>query len=468
MLTEAELKRLDSALNPDSVAVIGATSEPDRVGYSILESLLLGGFPGEVLPIHPRHKNILGLKVFASLDDAPQDPDLAIIALNERATIKILDDCGRHDVKGVVCVAGGFKEMGEEGESLQQELRAAAVRNNIMLMGPNTLGIINAQARLNATFWPTQLDNCGTISVISQSGGVGQMIGFELEKEGVFFNKWFAIGNRALLDFDDYLQALSRDPTTEVIAVFMEGTEKARAFIEVAAGVVQDKPIIILKAGKNEFAQQAALTHTGSMAGSYRVYNDIFDQFGLISVSSVPEMVSVCKALSIAPLPAGDRVALLTPTAGPSILLVDLLLDQGCNLAQFGDETMRKLEGLFTKVPVILKNPLDASAVGYTASGYLELAEIILQDSEVDILLALSIDHKNRAFPAIELVQLSRKYRKPVVVYFISPPENSYKYRETRQAGGVPFYLSAEEAAWGTAGLIRRRQIVNRSNDRSG
>jgi acetyltransferase len=129
---------------------------------------------------------------------------------------------------------------------------------------------------------------------------------------------------------------------------------------------------------------------------------------------------------------------------------------------------MRELASLFTKVPVILKNPLDASAVGYTASGYLELAEILLQDSEVDLLLALSIDHKNRNFPADELVTLSRKYDKPVVVYFISPPENSYKYRETCQAGGVPLYLSAEEAAWGTAGLIRRRQIVNRSNDRSG
>jgi acetyltransferase len=463
VLSGAELDRLNQAINPTSVAVIGATRESDRVGYSILESLLLGGFPGEVIPIHPRHEEILGLKVFPSLEEAPRKPDLAIIALNEFATIKILDDCGRHDVKGVVCVAGGYKEMGEEGENLQAELREAAVRNNILLMGPNTLGMINAQARLNATFWPLELEKYGNISVISQSGGVGQMIGFDLEKEGLTFNKWFAIGNRAMLDFDAYLQLVSQDPSTEVITVFMEGTEQARAFIEVAAGTTKNKPIIVLKAGKNEIAQQSAITHTGSMAGSYNVYNDIFDQFGLISARSVAELVSVSKALSIAQLPAKDRVAILTPTAGPSILLVDMLMDGDCKLTHFSESTMEDLAKLFTKVPVVLKNPLDASAVGYTASGYVNLAEIILKDPDVDLLLAVSIDHKNRIFPARELVELSKKYGKPIVVYFISPAETSREYREICQNGGVPFYLSAEEAAWGVAGLIRRSMILNRS-----
>ncbi len=468
MLTSAELERLENAINPRVVAIIGATSETNRVGYSILESLLLGGFPGEVIPVHPRHENILGQRVYASLDDATVDPDLAIIALNEHATIKILDACGRHNVKGVVCVAGGYKEMGQEGEGLQEELKEAAARNNILLFGPNTLGLINAQARLNATFWPLVLDHYGSISVISQSGGVGQMIGFELNEEGVSFNKWFAIGNRAGLDFDDYLQALARDPGTDVIAVFMEGTEKARAFVELAAEVVPNKPVIILKAGRNEVAQQSALTHTGSMAGSYNVYHDIFDQFGLISVSSVPEMVSVSKALSIASLPAGDRVAILTPTAGPSILLVDLLLDQGCHLAQFGDDTIRDLANNFANVPVVLKNPLDASAVGYSAEGYLTLAERILQDPGVDLLLALSIDHKNRIFPAELLVQLSKKYSKPVVVYFIGPLDGLLRYREICHAGGVPFYHTAEEAAWGTAGLINRHRILDRGDYRRG
>lgn len=464
MLNRLELNRFTSALNPASVAVIGATNEPDRVGYSILESLLLGGFPGEIIPIHPRHKKILGLKVFPSLDEAPLKPDLAIIALNEVATISILEECGHHDVKGVVCVAGGYREMGEKGESLQSELKEAASRNNILLMGPNTLGIINSEARLNATFWPLDLDRFGNISVISQSGGVGQMIGFKLEKEGLTFNKWFAIGNRAMLDFDTYLQVLSEDSTTQVIAIFMEGTEQARSFIEVASNIVRDKPIVVLKAGKNELAQQSALTHTGSMAGSYNVYHDIFNQFGLISVQSVSELVSVSKALSLAQLPAGDRLALLTPTAGPSILLVDMLLDQGCRMARFSDDTMGNLAKLFTKVPVILKNPLDASAVGYTASGYIQLAEIILNDPGVDILLAVSIDHKNRTFPSNDLVRLSKEYRKPVVVYFIGPVETSREYRKICQEGGVPFYLSAENAAWGVTGLISRHKILNRSN----
>jgi acetyltransferase len=198
------------------------------------------------------------------------------------------------------------------------------------------------------------------------------------------------------------------------------------------------------------------------MAGSFNVYHDIFDQFGLISVSSVPELVSISKALSIASLPAGDRVAILTPTAGPSILLVDLLLDQGCQLAKLGDDTIRDLANYFTNVPVVLKNPLDASAVGYSAEGYLMLAERILQDPGVDLLLALSIDHKNRLFPAEQLVQLSKEYSKPLVVYFIGSKDGSLRYRRICHAGGVPFYHTAEEAAWGSAGLINRRRILDR------
>jgi len=459
MLDKEQLERLDLAFNPRSVAILGATKEPDRVGYSILESVLRGGYEGRVVPIHPRHQEILGQKVFARLDDVDGPVDLAIVALNERASVEAMDECGQHDVKGAICVAGGYKEMGGEGEALQARLAEAAVRNRVMLVGPNTLGLINAQAGLNASFWPTELHRGGVFSLITQSGGVGQMIGFKAQDEGLVINKWVGVGNRAALDFDDFLQYLAQDPTTKVIAVFMEGTESARRFVQLAGEVVKRKPVVILKGGKAELSQLCAQTHTGSMAGSPKVYHDVFEQFGLIVVDSVDEMVSVSKALALAPLPRGNRVAILTPSAGPSILLVDLLDSLGCVLVPFASETMERLEGLFRDVPVVLKNPLDAAAVGYSGDLYAQLADIVLADVGVDLLIAVSIDHKNRRFPSGELIELSRKHGKPVVVYYISDVEHVHKHREACQAGGIPFYLSAEETAWGAAGLVRYARL---------
>ena len=222
MLTAEQMARLDQGLNPRAVAVIGATTEQHRVGFSVLESLLVGGYEGGIYPIHPRHKTILGRQVYASLAEVGQPIDLAIIALNERATIEILEELGRHDVKAAVCVAGGYSEIGEEGGALQHALSEAAARHRVLLVGPNTLGVINARVGLNATFWPERLGKGGAVSVITQSGGVGQMIICRAQAEGLELNKWIGAGNRAVLDFDDLLQYLAGDPTTSVVAAFIE------------------------------------------------------------------------------------------------------------------------------------------------------------------------------------------------------------------------------------------------------
>jgi acetyltransferase len=459
MLTKEQLKRLESAISPKSVVIVGATKEKHRVGYSLLESVLLGGFQGRILPVHPRHDMILDQKVYSSIEETDEKPDLAIIALNEQSTIEFLDTCGKFDVKAALCVAGGYSEVGDQGEILQQSLKEAAERNNVLIIGPNTLGLINSQVGLNATFWPTELEQGGKVSVITQSGGVGQMILCQAKDEGLPINKWIGVGNRAVLDFDDYLQLLAEDSSTEVIAVFMEGTERARAFVEMAQEVVVNKPIVILKAGQSSLAQRCALTHTGSMAGSYEMYQDIFEQFRLIQADNVATLVSISKALSLAPSPKGSNIAILTPTAGPSILLVDALENSDCNLTEFSDATMEKLDELFINVPVVLKNPLDAAAVGYSGDSYLQLVEILLEDPDVDLLVTISTEHKNRVFPAAEIVELSRRKEKPVIVLFVgSRTEESYMYRQILQSGGVPFFINVEDTAAAVQGLIKYAQ----------
>lgn len=458
MLNQDQLLCLTQALSPKSVAIIGATKEKGKVGYSIIESLILGGFKGKLFPIHPRHEEILGIPVFSDLSLIKEPIDLAIIALNEQKTLQMLEECGRFNVKGVISVAGGFSEVGERGRKLQEQMAAIANDWNIMLIGPNTLGAINSDAKLNATFWPLNLDEVGNISLITQSGGVGQMVGFKMQDEGLAINKMIGLGNRAKLDFDDLLQYLGSDPTTSVVGVFLEGTEKARSFVEVARQVVPKKPVVALKVGRSKLVQEMSVTHTGSMAGSYKMYQDIFTQANIIPASSVPELVSVCKALSLAPLPKGDGIAVVTPTAGPSLILVDLLDSLGCRFYPFEQQTLVKMKELFANVPVVLKNPLDAAAAGYSAEVYSRLVDIVLEDPKVDILIALSIEHKNRRFPAEELIQLSQKHQKPILVYYMGNIEVNL-HQHTCQQGGIPLYCSPEEAAWGAGGLVRYSAI---------
>ena len=458
MLNQEQLQRLSQALSPKTVAIIGTTKEEDKVGYSILESLTLGGFRGKVFPIHPRHETILDIPVFSDLSQIQEPIDLAIIALNEQKTLQMLEECGRLNIKGVVSVAGGFSEVGDDGRKLQEQMTAIANAWNIMLIGPNTLGVINVEGKLNATFWPLNLDEVGKISLITQSGGVGQMVGFKMQEEGLAFNKMIGLGNRAKLDFDDLLQYLGSDPSTTVIGVFLEGTEKARSFIEVARQVVPEKPIVALKVGRSKLVQEMSITHTGSMAGSYKMYHDIFTQANIIPTGSVPELVSMCKALSLAPLPKGDGLAVVTPTAGPSLMLVDMLDSLGCRFYPFKQPTLLKMKGLFANVPVVLKNPLDAAAAGYSAETYIKLVDIVLEDPGVDLLIALSIEHKHRQFPAEELIQLGLKHQKPILVYYMGNLR-AKQHQQTCQKGGIPFYCSPEEAAWGAAGLVKYSAI---------
>jgi acetate---CoA ligase (ADP-forming) subunit alpha len=463
MLDQNKLQQLDRMFHPKTVAIIGATKEPDRVGFSILSSLIKGGYPGKIFPIHPRHKEILGIPVLPNLEATGGTVDLVVIALNEKATVGILEECGRYNVAGAICVAGGFKEIGHEGVDLQEQMVEVANRSNILLLGPNTLGMINAKARLNATFWPIDLRVDGTISIVSQSGGIGQVIGFKTYQEGLNFNKWIGVGNHAMLDFDDLIQYLGEDQSTEAIGVFLEGTDNARSFIEIAGHYAYRKPVVVLKAGQSTLAQTCTLTHTGSMAGPYQIYEDVFRQFGLLSVNSPLEFVSVLKAVTLAPPLLGNGVAIITPSAGPSILLVDKLELSGANFVPFREETYQRIKHLFVDVPVILKNPLDAASAGYSADSYLQLVEGIIQDPGVDQLIAITIEHAYRRFPARDLVAIKEKYGKPILVYYIGS-EHINEVQHLCHSGGIPLFASIEETAWGATGLIRHLRIREEFN----
>ncbi|RKO67645.1 acetate--CoA ligase family protein [Desulfofundulus salinus] len=449
-----KLEVLNGIFYPRSVAVVGVTGSSDRVGYNLLQSLIYSGFQGKIYPIHPRLESLQGLPVYRSLEEVPGPVDVAVIGVNQFATVEVVEQCGKKGVKGVICVAGGFREMGPAGKALEERLIAVARQYNMEVVGPNTLGLINTRANLNATFYPLRLPR-GKVSFVSQSGGVGLTILQKAVDEGLGINKWVGVGNRSTLELSDYLEYLARDDSTAVIGVFVEGTDDARRLVQVAGEVARRKPVVFYKVGRSDAVNFAALTHTGSMAGSYQMYKQILQQFGLLVVESALEMVAACKALAMAPIPRGNGVGVVTHTAGPSIVLLDEAGLRGGVFPPFAESTMERIKGVLGQnPPVVLKNPLDAAGQGMQAATFGRLVEAVLDDPRIDLLVAAYCLHLNWRCPTSELLAAQKQSSKPVVALYISTQEQVREEREILHSRDIPVYITPEEAAWGVSALL--------------
>lgn len=448
-------ERLDRMFSPRSVTVIGAGATPDKVGHAIVDSLVTGGFPGNIYPIHPRHTEILGLPVYRDLDDLPEVPDLAVVALNQRSTITMTARLQRLGVAGVSVIAGGYAEMGTEGTTLQDDLGKAA--GDMPVVGPNTLGFLNANASLNVTFYPRKMFP-GNVSFLSQSGGIGLGIKGRAEDEGMGIAKWIGVGNRVNLEFHTLLDYLKDDAETRVIGIFMEGSSDPPALIASIREITRDKPVVVYKGGKGDDADEVTVTHTGAIAGSSRVWEGALRQAGAEIVGSTSEMVAVCKALSIGRVPQGRRIGIFTHTAGPSIVAWDLLQSEpGCVLPDLEEGTIRRIaEILGPSVPVVYKNPVDGAAGAFLTQPFHDIAEAILEDPSVDALLAIFCEHKNWEYPSQALIELTRRFTKTIVACFIGSIRKIEPDRARLHQAGVPTYVLPEEAALGMRALLRR------------
>ena len=447
--------RLDRMFCPRSVAVIGAGDSPDKVGHAIVDSLITGGFPGAVYPIHPRHKQIMGLRVYRDLDDLPDVPDLAVVALNQHSTVKMTARLRELGCGGASVIAGGYAEMGENGSKLQEELRAAA--GDMPVVGPNTLGFLNARQKLNVTFYPRVM-HPGNVSFLSQSGGIGLGIKGRADDEGLGIAKWVGVGNRVNLEFHTLIDYLKEDTDTQVIGIFTEGCSNPRALVEQLTVTTPYKPVVVYKGGRGKEADRVTITHTGSVAGSDLIWDGVLRQAGAEVVSSISEMVSVCKALSVGRIPRGKRLGIFTHTAGPSIVAWDLLQEEpDCTLADLDERTIKKIAKILgPSVPVIYKNPVDGAAGAFLSEPFHNIAEVMLEDESVDSLLAIFCEHKNWPYPSDALIELARRFPKTIVACFIGSLRNIEADRSRLHEAGVPTYVLPEDAAIGLRALLRR------------
>jgi len=376
------LTSMKRIMNPDSVAVIGASAEDGKIGNSVMKNLINGGYAGKIYPINPRADEVLGYKCYKSVKDIPGAVDVAVFAIPAKFVTGALEEVGQKKIPGAVMIPSGFAETGEV--ELQNEMLAVARKHNVRVMGPNIYGFYYTPKNLCATFC-TPYDVKGKVALSSQSGGVGMsIIGFSRStKMGV--SAIVGLGNKSDLDEDDLLTYFEQDPNTQVMAMHLEDLKDGRAFAEVASRVSKNKPVIVLKAGRTAMGARAAASHTGALAGNDKIYEDVLKQSGVIRARTLNDMLQFARGLPKLPTPKGENVVIITGAGGSGVLLSDACVDNGLKLMRMPKD----LDAAFRKfIPPFgaAGNPVDITG-GEPPSTYANTIKLGLEDDRIHALI---------------------------------------------------------------------------------
>ncbi len=377
---------LDPLFQPDSIAIIGASHDPQKVGYTVLNNLLRFGYAGRIYPVNPKADTILGLKAYRAVTDAPGPVGLAVVAIPAALVPGCIRECIACGIRAAVIISAGFREAGPAGVELEAELRALSAGGQIRILGPNCLGIINTANSLNATFAAGMLPK-GRIAFFSQSGALGIAILDWAIGNGVGFSKFISLGNKTDLNETDFIEYFLQDPETDVILGYIEDVVEGRRFLEVARRATRTKPVILVKSGGTKAGARAASSHTGALAGSESAFNAAFRQTGVMRAEGIEDLFDTAMAFRPGRVPAGNNLLIITNAGGPGIIAADAAEKLGMELPQLARGT---IEGLAAVLPknASLYNPVDligdASAERYAAA-----LELGLRDPNIDGVLVI-------------------------------------------------------------------------------
>ncbi|MAF89357.1 MAG: CoA-binding protein [Euryarchaeota archaeon] len=449
--------------NPESIAVIGASHNPHKVGSIILKNLKEGGFTGNLYPINPDTSPILELKTYSSINRVRGTVDLAIISTPANTVPKILEDCGRSGVKAAVIISSGFKEIGEKGEKLEEELRKTIERHEITVVGPNCLGVYDVDSGIDSIFLPSYRmgrPKHGNISFISQSGAFGSALLDWSAEEGFGISKFVSYGNAIDVDEVALLEYLGNDKDTKVISMYLEGANRARDLIEVGKKVTQKKPVVCLKVGRTEAGVKAAASHTGSLAGSDEIYSAAFKQAGIIRAETIEEMFDYSRAFATQPQLKGKKIAIITDGGGFGVMAADSAEKHGLQLAELSKKTKKFLKKEL--VPYAsLNNPIDLTGVA-NEEHYSAAIDACMADPKVDcVLVILLLQPPNVSSDVIEtLIEINSQHRKPMLVCSAGG-RYTKTHTDILEDSGIPVFPTPDRAAKAMATLYKYSKIKN-------
>ncbi len=447
---------LDAFFSPQSVAIVGASRDPEKLGYAVLANLQEGGYSGSLYPINPKADEILGLKAYSSVLDIPDPVDLAIVVIPYKIVPHVLEECGQKDISSVVIISAGFREAGREGLERERELIDIADKHDVRIIGPNCLGVIDTETPLNATF-AAGMPPGGPIAFMSQSGALGTAV-LDMAMAGrVGFSKFVSLGNKADVSEIDLLKAWGEDEASQVILIYVEGLPDGQEFIDVARKVTRKKPVVAIKSGVTKSGSRAVSSHTGSLAGSEAAYKAAFKQAGVTRASSMEALFDCALGFAYQPHLQGNRIAIVTNAGGPGILATDALEHAGLEIPRLSRDVVRSLDD-YLPGAASSANPVDVLGDAL-ADRYEEALRLVLEDSKVDGVVVIVTP---QAMTEIEKTahavgRMAQESDKPILGCFMGEDRIDSGVRILRQYS-VPNYPYPERAAATLAAMDEYRR----------
>ena len=451
---------------PKSVAVVGASRTPGKIGNTILRNLLKLGYTGRIFPVNPGAGEIEGLRSYPSVAAIPDAVELAVIALPAHLVLDVMRDCQKKAVKGVIVISSGFSETGREGMERQLELVRLAAEAGIRVIGPNTTGVLNPGGRFTSTFVNLKGVKAGGIGFVAQTGMFAGMI-FEwiFSSQHFGLSKVVGLGNKADVTDHDALDYLAQDEATRVVIMYLEGVKDGRRFLESARRLVRKKPLVVIKGGKTEEGARAVRSHTGSMAGRDEIFEALFKQAGAIRVSDFEELLDFGKTFAYQPLPRGNRIAIVTLSGGAGVIASDACLESGLALAGLEPNTLTRVKEKMPDWAASPGNPLDIEPLSemISAEGAYRLGlDAVLSDPGVDMAFLVMGTERMTRIHADYVLEVTRAHPgKPVAVCIIGDAAIYSQLFQIMEEASIPVFVSVRRAVASLAALYRYGRFLD-------
>ena len=450
---------IEPFFSPRGVAIVGASADPTKLGYGVARNLIQSQYKGAIHLVNPKGGTLMSLPMRTSLAEVPDPVDLAVLIVPAAAMSTALADCGARGIRAAIVMAGGFREIGPAGAALEDEILRIARENQIRILGPNCIGLLDTHYPLDATFLPPPLPAPGDIGFLSHSGAFCAAVIDWSRQQGFSFSRLVSLGNQGDITETDLLALMAADEHTRVLAMYIESLPDGNRFIEEARKVSAQKPIVALKVGRSASGQRAAASHTGALAGADAAYESAFEKAGILRADTAEELFEWSRALAWLPLPTGRRMAVLTDAGGPGVMAADFIETHGMTLAEFSESTHEKLRALLPPAASLV-NPVDMLSSA-SPHQYANSLQILLDDPSVDgVLLVLPPPPMySTESVADSLIPLIQNSKKPVTIALMGSNLVREAWRRFT-AARIPTYDFPERAASALSCLARRADYL--------